>query len=64
MTATAGEILACFNAGDFLRAFSLFSDNAVRRFMEEDPISEEELRGLSEATPEAVPTEQQSTLWR
>ncbi len=62
VTATAGEILACFNAGDFLRAFSLFSDNAVRRFIEVDPISEEELRSSSEAIPEAAPTEQQSTL--
>ena len=62
VTATVREILACFNAGAFPRALGLFSDNALRRFGQEDPLSEEELRGILAATPEAVPAEQRSTL--
>ncbi len=44
VTATVREILACFNPGDFPRALSLFSDDAIRTLTEEDPLSEEELR--------------------
>lgn len=62
VTATAREILACFNAGDFPRALSLFSDDAVRGLTEEDPISEEELSVFLAATPQPVPAGQQSTL--
>ncbi len=62
VTATTREILACFNAGDFPRALSLFSDDAIRTLTEEDPLSEEELSALLAATPEAVPAGQQSTL--
>ncbi len=62
VTATTREIFACFNAGDFARALSLVTDDVIRRFGEEDPVSEEELRGFLETTPEAVPAEQQSTI--
>ncbi|MDP9355047.1 MAG: SH3 domain-containing protein, partial [Chloroflexota bacterium] len=62
VTATVREVFACFNAGDVRRAFSLLTDERIRDFVEEDPISEEELRGFLEATPEAVPAEQQLTL--
>lgn len=62
VTATVRELFACFNAGDFARAFSLVTDDVIRSFAEEEPIPEEELRGFLEATPEAVPAEQQSTI--
>ena len=62
VTVTLREVLACFNAGEFSRALGLFSDNALRRFGQEEPLSEEELRGFLEATPQAVPAEQRSTL--
>ncbi len=62
VVATAREVLACFNAGDFPRALSLFTDDAIRTLTEEDPISEEELSAFLSATPEAVPAGQQSTL--
>ncbi len=64
VVATAREVLACFNAGDFPRALSLFTDDAIRTLTEEDPISEEELSAFLAATPEAVPAGQQSTLPR
>ena len=32
VTATARELVACINAGDFLRFLSLFSDDALRRY--------------------------------
>ena len=62
VTATTREIFACFNAGDFRRAFSLLTDDAIRGFSEVDPIPEEELRGFLGATPEAIPTEGRSTI--
>ncbi len=62
VTATIREILACFNAGDFSRALSLFSSEAINRIAAEDPITEEELRSFLEATPQAAQAEQQSTL--
>ena len=62
VTTTIREILACFNAGDFSRALSLFSSEAINRIAAEDPITEEELRSFLEATPQAAPAGQQSTL--
>lgn len=32
VTATVRELLACFNGGDFLAAYSLYSDNLIRSF--------------------------------
>ena len=62
VTAVTREIYACFNAGDFRRAFSLLTDEAVLGFAEEEPIPEAELRGLLGATPEAVPAEGRTTI--
>lgn len=62
ITATVREIIACFNAADFGRAFSLLTDEALRGFAAEEPIPEEELRGFLGATPEAVPTEGWTTI--
>ncbi len=62
VTAVTREIYACFNAGDFRRAFSLLTDDAVRGFAEVDPIPEEELRGFLGATPEAVPAESRGSI--
>jgi hypothetical protein len=55
---TVNEVLACFNAGDFLRAFALFSDDLIGTF---GPIPEEEIPFI-EATPVAVAEEEQLTL--
>ncbi len=62
VTTTVREILACFNAGDFPRAFSLFSTDAIRQTAAEDPLPEEELRAFLEATPEALPAGERTTL--
>lgn len=57
--ATVTEVLACFNAGDFLRAFALYSDELISRDF--GTIPEEDIAFL-EASPVAVAEEQQLTL--
>jgi len=62
ITATVRESLACRNAGDFLRAYALFSDRFLQeRFSGEDAISPELARALEE-TPVAVPVARQLAL--
>ena len=59
VTATVTELLACFNAGDVLRAFALFSDDLIRR--ELGPISAEEIPFI-QASPVATAEEERTAL--
>ncbi len=59
--ATARAV-ACFNSGDFPRAFSLLSADALRQIAAEGPMPEWAVRAFLFATPEAVPAEQRTTL--
>lgn len=56
--ATVTEVLACFNAGDFLRAFALYSDELIGDF---GAIPDEDIAFI-EASPVAIAEEQQLTL--
>ena len=62
VTATVREVLACFNAGDFPRALSLFTDPLVQQFGPEPGQSPEDAIAFLEATPEPAPREQRVTL--
>ena len=42
VAATVGEVFACFEAGDTLRAFALFTDDLARRFGPEPGTTREE----------------------
>ena len=57
IVALVREQFACFNAGDYAAAYSLFTEGALRGFQEVDPLAEADLRGLMGATPRAVPPE-------
>lgn len=55
-TATAMELYACLNANDFMRAFSLFTDDALVRGFMDDGYTQETFVTMS--TPTApMPTE-------
>lgn len=54
ITATIVEAYACFNAGDYLSAFALYSDDALQRFTEQGPFTED-IAAFFLATPEAFP---------
>ncbi len=54
ITATIVEAYACFNAGDYLAAFALYSDDALQRFTEQEPFTED-IAAFFLATPEAFP---------
>ena len=61
VTETINELFACINAGDYLRAFALYSDRFVQT--EFAGISEEDLSFFSgSGTPEAIPAEEQIQL--
>jgi hypothetical protein len=62
VTLTVREVFACFNAGDFARALSLFSDNLVASFGPEPGESMEDVRGFLEAEPEPAPEDQRIVL--
>ncbi|MDP9370791.1 MAG: hypothetical protein M3Q03_21400 [Chloroflexota bacterium] len=62
VNASAQEIVACFNAGDFPRAFSLFSANLLRQIAADGPIREDAVRAILFARPEVVPVEERTTL--
>lgn len=59
VTATAEELIACYNANDFLRAFALFTDDYVRRSIIDDDVTAEGI-GLLAASlePRAAPDRQ------
>ena len=61
ITATAVEAYACFNAGDYLRAFALYSDGALLRFAEQAPFTED-IAAFFLATPQAFPEEFRSSV--
>jgi hypothetical protein len=60
ITAATEQVMACINAGDFLRLLALFSDNAVRTFASDLGDSPEDLAALS--TPEPTPEDEWVTL--
>lgn len=55
--ATDRQITACFDAGEYARAFALFTDEVVRQFGPHEDVSVEEVRASLEA-PQPVPEEQ------
>jgi hypothetical protein len=61
ITATIVEAYACFNAGDYLRAFALYSDGALLRFTEQGPFTED-IAAFFLATPETFPEEFRSSV--
>jgi hypothetical protein len=61
--ATVREFVACVNAGDFPRAFTLFTEDGFKRFSTSStPPTEEEIRVLFEVNPEDVATETPASL--
>jgi hypothetical protein len=58
VTATYRELVACVNAGDFLRVYSLYSEGYVRRLLQEGRL---DLASL-EATPVPLEEQQQTAL--
>lgn len=61
ITATIVEAYACFNAGDYLRAFALYSDEALQRFAEQGPFTKD-IAAFFLATPEAFPEDFRSSV--
>lgn len=61
VVATAIEVTACFNAGDILRAFALFSDNVITGFASEDPLAQADLDAMA-AAPVPLPADQQESV--
>ncbi len=55
--ATLRQVLACANAGDFLRVYALFTDDYVRAFFAGTPITPEVEAFLS-APPQPLPAEE------
>ena len=61
VAATVSEVFACFEAGDALRAYALFTDDLARQFGPEPGTPREEAEAFlaggfpEEATPEATP---------
>jgi hypothetical protein len=66
VTATLTEIMACLNAGDFLRAMALFTDDGLRRFMgpwaAEGPWTEADVRQFATTAVPLAADEQQTLL--
>ena len=62
VTSTLVTFVACTNAGDRQSAYSLWTENQVRWLTYVNPISEEQLRPILEASPEARTTETQATI--
>lgn len=62
ITATARELIACNNAGDFGRVFAFYTDEFIRRAFGGDPTAKEQVPALL-ATPAApLPPEARTTL--
>lgn len=61
VTATAVEIVACFNAGDLPRAFALYTDTMIESFAAGEPLPQEEFDAMA-ASPVAALDEQRSTV--
>ncbi len=61
ITATIVQAYACFNAGDYLSAFALYSDDALQRFTEQGPFTED-IAAFFLATPEAFPEDFRSSV--
>ena len=62
ITATARELIACNNAGDFGRVFAFYTDEFIRRAFGGDPTAREQVPALL-ATPAApLPPEARTTL--
>jgi hypothetical protein len=57
VVATAVEITACFNAGDLLGAFALYTDAMIESLAAEDPLPQEEFDVMA-ASPVAMPAEE------
>lgn len=65
ITVTVTMLIACVNAGDVLRAFSLYEDAYLRRIVDPDGALTVEIANelvVSFATPEPVPAERNTTL--
>jgi ketosteroid isomerase-like protein len=61
ITATIVEAYACFNAGDYLAAFAHYSDDALQRFTEQGPFTED-IAAFFLATPEPFPEDFRSSV--
>lgn len=61
ITAVVRELEACFNAGDLLRVYALFSDDQFRQMPNTEEIVEE-LTALETATPTPAPAGQRQML--
>ncbi|MDQ3412344.1 MAG: nuclear transport factor 2 family protein [Chloroflexota bacterium] len=61
ITATIVEAYACFNAGDYLAAFALYSDDALQRFTAQGPFTED-IAAFFLATPEPFPEDFRSSV--
>lgn len=65
VTATVTMLIACVNAGDLLRAFALYEDAYLARLVDPERALTVEIANelaVSFATPEPVPSEDQTTL--
>jgi ketosteroid isomerase-like protein len=62
VTATVREVFACFNAGDFARALSLFSDNLVTSFGPEPGTSMEDAASFLQEAATPAPEDQRISL--
>ncbi len=58
---TGRQLLACFNAGDYPRAFALYTDDALRQQAGGEPLTEE-LAAFFAATPVPAPQDARATL--
>lgn len=59
---TMETYFACANAGDRHQGYSLWTDNQIDWISMWDPVPEDVLRTLLEATPEVVPKEERTTI--
>jgi hypothetical protein len=56
--ATLHQVFACTNGGQLLRVYALFTDDFVREFFAQTPLTEDVIAFLA-ATPQPLPEEQQ-----
>ena len=61
--ATLHEVFACTNAGDFTRVYALFSDDFVREFFAQTPLTADVIAYLG-APPQPLPEDQQRIIVR
>ena len=62
ITAVVQEVFACFDSGDFLAAFALFTDNLVGNFGPEPGTTFEDAQAFISLPAEPSPPEEQSEL--